>query len=245
MNKEHILKEIERTARENNDNPLGREKFAKETGIKTGDWQGKYWTKWSDALKEAGYEPNRMQAAYEENWLLEQIVLLIKAINKFPTVSEFDFKAYNTKNFPSYNTIRQRLGTQTELANKLLDYCKGIPEYSNVLRILADYVKNNSYTITEEVTYSSKGNDQEFGYVYLMKSGRFYKIGNSNNVERRNYDLGLILPEKIDIIHKIQTDDPVGIEAYWHDRFKEKRKQGEWFDLAKEEISAFKRRKFM
>jgi hypothetical protein len=78
-----------------------------------------------------------------------------------------------------------------------------------------------------------------------MKSGRFYKIGSSKNVERRNYELGIRLPEDLAILHKIRTDDPIGIENYWHNRFQAKRKQGEWFDLSNEDISAFKRRKFM
>ena len=54
MNKEHILKEIDRTAKENNGTPLGSARFAKETGITKSDWLGKYWTKWSDAVIEAG-----------------------------------------------------------------------------------------------------------------------------------------------------------------------------------------------
>lgn len=78
-----------------------------------------------------------------------------------------------------------------------------------------------------------------------MKSGRFYKIGSSRNVERRNYELGIKLPEDLNILHKIRTDDPVGIENYWHNRFKDKRKQGEWFELSSGDVTAFRRRKFM
>ena len=92
---------------------------------------------------------------------------------------------------------------------------------------------------------NSDETDVEFWYVYLMKSGRFYKIGRSNSVERRNYDLGIKLPEDLSIVHKIKTDDPIGIEAYWHKRFEEKRKKGEWFDLSSDDVKAFKRRKFM
>jgi hypothetical protein len=64
MDKTHILSEIVRTARENNGVPLGRSRFEKETGIKPSDWFGKYWTKWSEAVVEAGLPPNKMQSAY-------------------------------------------------------------------------------------------------------------------------------------------------------------------------------------
>jgi hypothetical protein len=76
-----------------------------------------------------------------------------------------------------------------------------------------------------------------------MKSGRYYKIGKSDCVEKRHYELGIKLPEEIKIIHKIKTDDPNGIETYWHKRFEGKRKGGEWFDLSSSDVTAFKRRK--
>lgn len=241
MDKDYILKEIDRTAKENNGMPLGRQRFAKETGIKVQDWQGKYWARWSDAVIEAGYTPNKMQLAYDENWLIEQIVSFIREKGKFPTIAEFDLKSYSTPDFPSYNTIRQRLGTQSQLANRIISYCEANPKLSDIIKLW----QNVPHTPEKELPHHSKEHDVEYGYVYLMKSGRFYKIGCSSNVERRKYDLGIKLPERLEILHKITTDDPVGIEYYWHNRFKDKRKQGEWFDLSREDISAFKRRKFM
>jgi hypothetical protein len=45
-------------------------------------------------------------------------------------------------------------------------------------------------------------------------------------VDRREYELGILLPDPPSLVHKIKTDDPVGIEAYWHGQLAAKRKDG-------------------
>lgn len=55
----------------------------------------------------------------------------------------------------------------------------------------------------------------------------------------------LELPEKLKPIHVIRTDDPTGIEAYWHKRFQAKCTNSEWFALSLEDVGVFKKRKFM
>lgn len=241
MNKEHILSEIKRTAEENAGNPLGMRQFLKATGIKKEDWYGKYWAKWSDAQIEAGYEPNTLQVPYEDEFLLNLLALLTRELGHFPTQPELKMKGFNEEEFPHLTTFKSRLGTKKQMAYKVVEYCKAKPGYDDVKEI----AKEICGEVAEKEEPDLDDEDIEFGFVYLMKSGKYFKVGRSNSSGRRNYELNVQMPEEVILIHEIKTDDPIGIEAYWHKRFGEKRKKGEWFDLDAKDVSAFKRRKFM
>jgi len=102
----------------------------------------------------------------------------------------------------------------------------------------------NGYThpLSKHTSESSKhNNNAQLGFVYLIKSGNFYKIGKTNAFGRRENELAIQLPKRPSTVHIIKTDDPTGIEAYWHKRFESKRKNGEWFELSAEDVTAFRR----
>ena len=240
MKKEYILNEIIRTAKENGNVPLGRGRFASETGIKTSDWYGKYWANWGDALKEAGYGPNEFQKAYDDEFLIRKLIELIREIGKFPTWGEIRLKANNDKTFPTHMPFN-RMGNKQERAKKIIEFCNKQGNLSDVLDICLPICSTEKEINDSNIEVGI----QDFGFVYLMRSGKHYKIGRSNSAGRRKYELKLLLPEKAELIHEIKTDDPVGIEAYWHKRFEEKRKSGEWFELTGPDVKAFRRRKFM
>ena len=238
VDKEHILAEIRRTAEANGGKPLGISRFFQETGIRRSDWHGKIWARWGDALLEAGFKPNVLQSAYSDEFVLKRLISLIRELEKYPTMAEIKIKARSDPEFPSHNVFT-RLGNRAELIRMVMEYCGDQAEYVDVMKICSDSEPNVN------ASRSSSINKIVAGYVYLMKSGKFYKIGRSSAVGRREYELSIKLPEKLKTIHMIETDDPAGIEAYWHKRFQEKRKRGEWFELGREDVNAFRRRKYM
>lgn len=239
VTKEHIIDEIRRTARENNGVPLGKDKFKAATGICLSDWYGKHWARWGDALIEAGYKPNSFQCAYEDEWVIEKLIGFIRELNRYPVAGDIRLKAKHDKAFPSH-TVFNRVGSKAELVKKIMEYCKNKSELEDVVNICSSIERTGKSTSND-----GKPDDFNLGYVYLMKSGRYYKVGRTTALGRREYELGIQLPDKVISVHVIKTDDPVGIEAYWHKRFQDRRKNGEWFELSTEDVKAFKRRKFM
>lgn len=239
MNKTHIIQEIQRTAAINGGAPLGWRRFATETGIKESDWLGKLGARWGDALREAGFAPNQLQGAYDKTELLEKYAGLAQELGRLPTANDLRLKDHHVANFPNQKVF-ERFGTKSELVQQLLEYCRSHEGYKDVVQLCEDYVPRKLGASEQSGTQN-----EEIGFVYLMKSGRFYKIGKTNAVGRREYELAIQLPERATTVHVIKTDDPSGIDAYWHKRFGAKRKNGEWFELDVADVTAFKRRKFM
>jgi hypothetical protein len=161
-------------------------------------------------------------------------------LGHLPVEAELQLKRRSDGSFPSPKAF-QRFGTKLELVEHLVQHCRNHADYEDVVRFCEEYVSQTQ----KEIANESECREEQIGFVYLIKSGRFHKIGKSNAAGRREYELAIQLPEKAKRIHVIRTDDPSGIEAYWHKRFEAKRKNGEWFELAAADVAAFKRRKFM
>jgi hypothetical protein len=87
-------------------NLLAGNASAEKRGIKQSDWLGKYWARWGDALQESGFEPNQLQAALDEQILIEKFIELMRELRKFPTDSEVKLKARAAEGFRGITVLR-------------------------------------------------------------------------------------------------------------------------------------------
>jgi hypothetical protein len=76
------------------------------------------------------------------------------------------------------------------------------------------------------------------GFVYLVGNHeeKKYKIGVSLNPQKRESQIKTELPFKIFPIHKIRCEEPYKSEKILHEKFSNKRLNGEWFELDKSDI---------
>lgn len=236
--KDHILTEIRRLTALNNGQPPGKRTFLRETGIAEHHWNGKFWSRWGDAISEAGYEPNTIQEKFNGKEILSKIVAAARYYGRIPTNNELKIYRRNVETtFPSINTVTNHYSSKSILMEALLKFVADDPNYADIRAMLP------LLPAPEEVP-ALKPLKSIDGFVYLIKSGDFYKIGRSDDIERRVKEIRIALPDKAVLAHTIRTDDPAGIEAYWHQRFKDKRANGEWFRLTSLDIAAFKKRKY-
>jgi hypothetical protein len=232
MQKEEILAEIRRTAKENGGKPIGKVRFERITGIKEYDWS-RYWARYSDAQREAGFKPNSLTVAYGDEYLIGKLIGIIRELKKFPTKNELQMMKHKDPSLPARTTF-EGLGNKNQVLTKILAYCSSKPEFADVVELLGDI------EIASDVADST--DDIKYGFVYLVRGhpGE-YKIGRTNLIDRRLSELGATASIEQELMWEIKTDDPSGIEAYWHRRFQDKRMKGEWFKLSPADVKTFKR----
>ena len=238
--REHIINEIRRIAKRNGRAP-GRESFEKETGVRRSEWHGVHFRSWGDAVREAGYEPNAMQRRYSPEHVLRKYAEAVRYFGRIP--AEIDLRGYSRdrKDFPGHSTFTNHFGTKDGLIAALAKWVRESGEFPDLVDLLPEPAEIDSSPPSAEVDSSTSPAE---GYVYLLKSGNHYKIGRSDQLERRVREIRVALPEELTLEHTIRTDDPSGIEAYWHRRFAPQRAKGEWFQLTGADVRAFKRRKY-
>ncbi len=124
-----------------------------------------------------------MQGAYDETLLIEKFIALTRELGHLPTVDELRLKTRREPGFPNSKTF-SRWGSKRQLVAKVRNYCAGHKGYDDVLSLCAALPDIPPVGLVENVDLA-----QNVGFVYLIKSGRYHKIGCSNSAGRREYEL--------------------------------------------------------
>ncbi len=234
ISKQEIINEIGRAAAANGGKPLGFARFVRETGLSEHDLT-RYWARYGDALQDAGFAPNEFRGAYSDEFLIEKIIALCRKLKRFPTYREISVERTDDPDLPN-KKVFARFGSKQEFAQRVSEFCTVRDGHQDVLALCTAILRKEDEPKSSFTTASS----DSIGEVYLFKHGRYFKIGKTNDTVRRGAEIPVQLPEKLSLVHSIRTDDPSGVEAYWHRRFEPKRLNGEWFDLSPSEVKAFK-----
>jgi hypothetical protein len=94
---------------------------------------------------------------------------------------------------------------------------------------------------TPKTRQQSSGSTPTPGYVYLLQSDTgHYKIGRAKTPDKRIKTFGIKLPFKVEYLAVIKTPDMIALEKQLHERYEQKRINGEWFDLLPEDVDYIK-----
>jgi hypothetical protein len=170
--------------------------------------------------------------------LFRKLAEAFRHFGKIPTAAELRMFHNMDPGLPTDRTIYRRFGSKADMIRKLRGWVVSAAGFEDVAAMLPAAEADHPQRRTPRA-------GAQDGCVYLLRSGPHYKIGRSDTIERRAREIArLALPEPHSWEHTIQTDDPAGIEAYWHRRFADRRLNGEWFKLSPADVIAFKRRRF-
>lgn len=75
------------------------------------------------------------------------------------------------------------------------------------------------------------------GFIYVLKSGPYYKIGKAKSVSKRIRQISPQLPFPTDVFAILPSFDMTTTESALHRAFAERRANGEWFSLIDRDIA--------
>jgi len=191
----------------------------------------RYWSRWSDAVEEAGFSPNSRFPKFGEEFLLDRLAQCARHYGRVPTNGDMLVWRRNGNDIPHPHTYLKNFGSKAEAERRLKHWVASRPDCADIFAAISG---------------SRPGQPPEVvGWVYLVQFARKFKIGLTRDISQRIRSIQNNLPDGARTVHIIETDDPEGVEAYWHRRFAKKRTRGEWFKLTPADVAAMKRWRVM
>ena len=216
--------------------------FIEEAGIPQQRLRKALWFPgWNKFLQEIGLSTKEFFNERTPNSdIVSAVAELVKRLKHWPTEDEFVKEKKVNSAFPDVSLIRRAKKSGTLRLH--LEHYRPEDETCAIVR---DIAKRLPVAANEDEADDSDTSMRVQGFVYMLRNGRRYKIGFTNSPVRRFREVRIELPDETIQVHTIPTDDPKGIEDYWHRRFASKQiRDTEFFELDANDIRAFKRRKY-
>lgn len=255
-----ILQEIKRIAQEDGGDVPGERTFKSKTRIEefTRTVWKEYWRRWSQAQRDAGFEPKTRTIGYDETILLEKMAKLTRKVRRIPDNYDVSKERRADKSLPTHQTLAKRLGVKAVRVRKLRTFCESHNEYRDVLPYCDQYRPSTQREVPDVATPRIE-KKAGTGFVYLAKVqvrgvGRpLFYIGKSNSVLKRiGQHRGNPEFKVVTTMHSISSPKSSLVETFWHRRFADKQADvlkttslrgslyESFFDLDEEDIALFK-----
>lgn len=134
-------------------------------------------------------------------------------------------KAYDTLDYRTASAIACENFTKKNIVEEIE---KRNTDTNSINRIIRDYY---NYKKTEEYVRSIGTK-----HIYIIKSGRYYKIGIAKNVEARLQSIHTSNPNKVKVVYAKEVEKAREVEAHIHNVYNDFRHKLEWFLLNKKQL---------
>ena len=125
-------------------------------------------------MKYAGLVASHMSEPYDDLLLIQKLVELTQELGHFPVSAEMRMKRRRDASFPS-DKVFERIGNRKQIRAKLAEFCRIQGGLDDIIR----HFDLGASTTLDHVELSDSPSEEN-GYVYLLRSGRYHKIGRSN-----------------------------------------------------------------
>ena len=157
----------------------------------------------------------------------------------FPTANRFfyDVIFLNGTPFGTMPTDREGYALTHEQADQLID---------NIQRFYSHITPNEIEQMNQPIPQPECAKQPKptpkskpgCVYVILAEKTGLYKIGHTDNPDRRLKQLQRNSPDILDYVVTISTDDALTKEKHLHAMYTDKRVNGEWFKLTPEDVQS-------
>ena len=140
-----ILTAIRRITAANGGIPPGVRRFGHLSGFRY-RWQ-KYWLRWSDAVREAGFTPNSIQPRLEDSKMLEAAAALARELGRVPGFDDITRYKRLGRELPAHTSYIAHFGGKHGLLAKLKRWTDQDAERADVAAMIAKLKQGPGATV--------------------------------------------------------------------------------------------------